>query len=59
MSQLWCNDTVRTEPAQMIVGFLLICTGYPLGLALSNSIFSKVLGPIPQVPALFFLESVK
>ena len=49
MTQKWCDYTPAVRPEQMIAGFTLIATGYPLGMAFSTSIFSKILGPIPQV----------
>jgi hypothetical protein len=34
---------------QMITGFALIVTGFPMGASMGNAIFSKILGPFPQV----------
>lgn len=33
----------------MIAGFALIVTGFPMGASMGNAIFSKILGPFPQV----------
>jgi hypothetical protein len=33
----------------MITGFALIVTGFPMGASMGNAIFSKILGPFPQV----------
>ena len=47
--QDWCGYLPGIHSIQMILGFLFIVTGYPMGSAMSNAIYSKVIGPHPQV----------
>ena len=47
--QPWCCDVPATHSWQMIVGFMLIFTGVALGNMMGSVIFSKILGPYPQV----------
>ena len=47
-SQDWCNTTPVMSFEAFIVGYLLTSVGYPVGLTLIQTIFSKVLGPRPQ-----------
>lgn len=46
--QEWCLYTPALTITQFLIGFLLTCVGYPLGITLIQTIFSKVLGPRPQ-----------
>ena len=46
--QSWCETIPPLTGVQMIVGFALIFSGYPLGSSMSNAIFSKIIGPHPQ-----------
>ncbi|EFX78855.1 hypothetical protein DAPPUDRAFT_53149 [Daphnia pulex] len=46
--QPWCGYTSAIRPEQLIAGFVLIVTGFPMGAAMTNSIFSKIIGPYPQ-----------
>jgi len=57
LDQSWCDTMPRTEPAQMIVGFFFVCSGFPLGVALASAIYSKVLGPGPQGTAMGLLQA--
>jgi len=47
--QDWCGSIPGLTSAQLVIGFILIVTGYPMGSAMSNAIYSKVIGPHPQV----------
>ncbi|KAB0801874.1 hypothetical protein PPYR_04060 [Photinus pyralis] len=47
-SQEWCSYTPVLTIAQFLLGYVLTALGYPVGVTLIQSIFSKVLGPRPQ-----------
>ncbi|KZC09574.1 Major facilitator superfamily domain-containing protein 8, partial [Dufourea novaeangliae] len=47
-TQEWCFYTPRLTVTQFLIGFAFTTTGYPLGVTLIQTIFSKVLGPRPQ-----------
>ncbi|XP_014236234.1 major facilitator superfamily domain-containing protein 8 [Trichogramma pretiosum] len=47
-TQEWCRDTLRLTEVQFIIGFGFTTIGYPVGVTLIQTIFSKVLGPRPQ-----------
>ncbi|XP_003706792.1 CLN7/MFS domain-containing 8 [Megachile rotundata] len=47
-TQKWCFYTPRLTILQCIIGFGFTTIGYPLGVTLIQTIFSKVLGPRPQ-----------
>jgi hypothetical protein len=51
--QPWCGYTSAIRAEQLIAGFVLIVTGFPMGAAMTNSIFSKIIGPFPQVCCYF------
>ncbi|XP_008210269.1 major facilitator superfamily domain-containing protein 8 [Nasonia vitripennis] len=46
--QEWCRYTPRMTITQFICGYAFTTIGYPLGVTLIQTIFSKVLGPRPQ-----------
>lgn len=48
VSQEWCKTTPVLGFEAYILGYLLTSIGYPIGLTLIQTIFSKVLGPRPQ-----------
>lgn len=48
ISQEWCKTTPVLGFPAFILGYLLTSIGYPIGLTLIATIFSKVLGPRPQ-----------
>lgn len=50
-TQKWCYYTPAMTIAQFIVGYVLTVFGYPIGVTLIQTIFSKILGPRPQVSA--------
>jgi hypothetical protein len=47
-SQEWCRYTPRMTVLQFVIGYSFTTIGYPLGVTLIQTIFSKVLGPRPQ-----------
>ncbi len=47
--QPWCGYTPGIRKEQLIAGFVLIVTGFPMGAAMTNAIYSKIIGPFPQV----------
>lgn len=48
ISQDWCQTTPVLGFKEYVLGYLLTSIGYPIGLTLIQTIFSKVLGPRPQ-----------
>lgn len=48
-SQEWCTYTPVMMLSQFIIGYVLTAIGYPIGVTLIQTIFSKILGPRPQV----------
>lgn len=47
-SQEWCRYTPRMTVLQFVIGYGFTTIGYPVGVTLVQTIFSKVLGPRPQ-----------
>ncbi|XP_066596400.1 major facilitator superfamily domain-containing protein 8 [Prorops nasuta] len=47
-SQEWCRYTPQMTALQFIIGYGFTTVGYPIGVTLIQTIFSKVLGPRPQ-----------
>uniref|UniRef100_A0A6P4EI48 Major facilitator superfamily domain-containing protein 8 isoform X1 n=1 Tax=Drosophila rhopaloa TaxID=1041015 RepID=A0A6P4EI48_DRORH len=47
-TQPWCAELPALTLTQFIIGFALTSVGYPIGVTLIQTIFSKVLGPRPQ-----------
>lgn len=48
VSQQWCLTTPALTMTQFLLGYLMTCIGYPIGVTLIQTIFSKILGPRPQ-----------
>lgn len=48
ISQEWCATTNVLTIPQFIFGYGLTSLGYPIGVTLIQTIFSKILGPRPQ-----------
>lgn len=46
--QDWCKTTSKLGFYEFLLGYMLTSVGYPIGLTLIQTIFSKVLGPRPQ-----------
>jgi ceroid-lipofuscinosis MFS transporter 7 len=49
IEQDWCLTTPKLTIAQFLIGCALFILSYPIGMTLIQTIFSKVLGPRPQV----------
>ncbi|XP_019868168.2 major facilitator superfamily domain-containing protein 8 [Aethina tumida] len=47
-TQEWCTYTPAMTLTQFILGYILTAFGYPIGVTLIQTLFSKVLGPRPQ-----------
>lgn len=47
-TQTWCHWTPALTLTQFLLGFFMTSVGYPIGLTLIQTIFSKLLGPRPQ-----------
>lgn len=47
-SQTWCFDTPALTITQFLLGYAFTSIGYPIGVTLIQTIFSKILGPRPQ-----------
>ena len=45
----WCDTQPAIKLSQFIVGTMILSAGHPFRIALTQAIFSKILGPIPQV----------
>ena len=45
----WCSEIPKIHVEQFMVGYVFALLGYPFCVALCGALFSKVLGPIPQV----------
>lgn len=48
-NQVWCTFTPAMTLTQFIIGYFLTCFGYPIGVTLIQTLFSKLLGARPQV----------
>jgi ceroid-lipofuscinosis MFS transporter 7 len=49
IEQEWCLTTPKITITQFILGYAFTSVGYPIGITLIQTVFSKVLGPRPQV----------
>uniref|UniRef100_A0A6B2EFK6 Putative transporter/transmembrane protein n=1 Tax=Phlebotomus kandelakii TaxID=1109342 RepID=A0A6B2EFK6_9DIPT len=47
-TQEWCRTTPAMTISQFLLGYITTSIGYPIGVTLIQTIFSKVLGPRPQ-----------
>lgn len=48
ITQEWCLYTPQVTVTQFLIGYGFTAIGYPLGVTLIQTIFSKILGPRPQ-----------
>lgn len=48
VTQEWCRTTPALTITQFILGYFMTCVGYPIGVTLIQTIFSKILGTRPQ-----------
>ncbi|KAK0159629.1 hypothetical protein PV327_010724 [Microctonus hyperodae] len=46
--QKWCYYTPQMTVIQFVIGYTFTTIGYPVGVTLVQTIFSKILGPRPQ-----------
>lgn len=54
-NQEWCYYIPKMTLSQFLIGFFLTSLGYPIGVTLIQTIFSKLLGSKPQVIIIFCL----
>lgn len=47
--QSWCAYTPVMTFVQFLLGYFLTSIGYPIGITVIQTLFSKILGPRPQV----------
>jgi len=47
-NQTWCSEIPVLDPIVVAVGYAFCTLGFPFCIALSQTIFSKMLGPRPQ-----------
>ena len=45
----WCAEQPALDLVQFIIGVVILTLGHPFRIALTQSIYTKMLGPIPQV----------
>jgi len=48
ITQEWCLYTPQITITQFLIGYTFTSIGYPIGVTLMQTIFSKILGPRPQ-----------
>ncbi|EGI68201.1 Major facilitator superfamily domain-containing protein 8 [Acromyrmex echinatior] len=48
ITQEWCLYTPQITITQFLIGYAFTSIGYPIGVTLMQTIFSKILGPRPQ-----------
>ncbi|EAT38955.1 AAEL009195-PA [Aedes aegypti] len=48
ITQEWCKTTKGMTISQFLIGYAFTAIGYPIGVTLITTIFSKILGPRPQ-----------
>lgn len=47
-TQQWCYEIPAMTITQFIIGYGFTTLGYPIGVTLAQTIYSKILGPRPQ-----------
>ena len=45
----WCKEQPAMNIGQFIIGFCIFAAGHPFRLSITQSLFTKILGPIQQV----------
>lgn len=48
-TQSWCFEIPALDPFIVAIGYAICTLGFPFCIALSQTIFSKMIGPRPQV----------
>jgi ceroid-lipofuscinosis MFS transporter 7 len=47
-TQPWCATTLQLQFPEFLTGYMISAVGYPIGVTLIQTIFSKILGARPQ-----------
>lgn len=47
-TQPWCTTTLQLQFPEFLIGYMISAVGYPIGVTLIQTIFSKILGARPQ-----------
>ncbi|XP_065584785.1 major facilitator superfamily domain-containing protein 8-like isoform X2 [Artemia franciscana] len=55
--QPWCEFTPAVKVEQFYIGYMFTSIGYPFGIAMVNSLYAKLLGPISQHVWMGFLSA--
>ena len=50
----WCKEQPAMNVIQFVVGFCIIAAGHPFRVSLTQSLLTKILGPVQQVRQFFF-----
>ena len=45
----WCKEQPAMTVAQFVIGFCIIAAGHPFRVSLTQSLLTKILGPVQQV----------
>ena len=45
----WCEDQAAMNVPQFVIGFCILAAGHPFRISITQSLFTKILGPVPQV----------
>lgn len=52
-AQTWCFELPALTPVTVAIGYAICTLGFPCCMVLCQTIFSKMLGPRPQVSLVF------
>lgn len=53
----WCKEQPAMNVAQFVIGFCIIAAGHPFRVSLTQSLLTKILGPVQQVKQINERES--
>ena len=45
----WCKNQSAMNVPQFVIGFCILAAGHPFRISITQSLFTKILGPVPQV----------
>lgn len=45
----WCKEQPAMNVIQFVIGFCIIAAGYPFRVSLTQSLLTKILGPVKKV----------
>ena len=45
----WCEEQAAMNVPQFVIGFCILAAGHPFRISITQSLFTKILGPVPQV----------